>query len=78
MEIEKILNIFILISLLVLFIFINLYKIDPCSSCKFEINNKTINIQDFWKLFEDKCLTINEFNIDNRINISNFSLEVSN
>jgi len=69
-KLNKSLSLFILLALLVLLIFINVYGINPCKECSFEINGEELNIKEFFNLFADKCLVVRE-----NINISKLEIK---
>jgi len=57
MEINKILKYIIIILLILFLILSSIYKFDSCNKCSFEIDNKTLNTNEFMDLYGDKCLS---------------------
>ena len=72
-KLEKIINVFILLSLLLLLIFLNVYKTDPCQKCELELEGKPVKIQEFWNAFEKQCLVAEDVYYESSNGLFNFS-----
>ena len=61
------LMIIILILLIVFLVLVLILPKTECDKCRFNINSKEVSDRKFIRDYEDKCLSIPEFNLNNPI-----------
>lgn len=59
-KLNRILKYIILILLIILLIVSVYFKFDDCDKCKFKINNKTSNANQFMDSYYEKCLSFDD------------------
>ena len=70
---NKLLNLAIILLCLVLIVLLITLPFDDCDTCKFKLNNKEVGINQFMKLYKEKCLssltnpTLNLLNLSNNL-----------
>ena len=70
---NRILNWIVILLCLVLIICLVMLPFDDCSKCKYKENNKELSVNQFMRLYDEKCLS-GELITSNSLNLSNLSL----